>query len=67
MSISPSPLEAYTEVQPPFSIASPGLGRALFELFLGAGAVVPEARKSWVEGIKNLLDYDNVKRSTRKE
>lgn len=40
---------------------------ALIERYLGSSAVVPEARKAWVQGVKNLLDYENVKRSTRKD
>lgn len=29
-------------------------------------AVVPEAKTEWIKGAKQLLDSENVKRSTRK-
>lgn len=35
---------------PGASIASPGLSRALFEVYLGSSSVVPEARAAWVAG-----------------
>lgn len=67
VAISPSPQETYTSIKPPLTINSGAMARALFELYLGSSAVVPEARKAWVQGVKNLLDYENVKRSTRKD
>jgi hypothetical protein len=47
-------------------IPSPGLARALFELYLGDSSVVPEGRPAWAAGARELLDYDAVKRDTRK-
>ena len=56
----------YSTRSPDLTIASPGLCRALFEVYLGASSVVPDARASWVAGAKALLDSDNVKRETRR-
>ncbi|KIY97814.1 chalcone-flavanone isomerase [Monoraphidium neglectum] len=51
---------------PELRIPSPGLARALFELYLGDSSVVPEGRPAWAAGARELLDYDAVKRDTRK-
>lgn len=51
---------------PSLSIPSPGLTRALFENYLGASSVVPEARAAWVAGAKKLLESERVRRETRK-
>lgn len=53
-------------LKPQFRLRSPGLCRALFSVYLGEATVVPEARKAWVKGAQNLLDYENVKRDTRR-
>lgn len=41
---------------------SAGLCRALFEVYFGGNAVVPEARESFAAGVKNLIEADNVSR-----
>ncbi|GLC45102.1 hypothetical protein PLESTB_001468500 [Pleodorina starrii] len=56
----------YGEAKPELRIASPALGRGLFEMFLGGSPVVPEARTEWVKGAKSLLESENVKRASRK-
>jgi hypothetical protein len=48
------------------SISSPGLCRALFEVYLGDSAVSPDARAAWARGARALLATENVKRDTRK-
>jgi hypothetical protein len=48
------------------TIKSPGLGRALFELYLGDGAIVPELRGAAAEGARALLESEEVKRAARK-
>lgn len=48
------------------SIASAGLCRGLFEMFLGSESVVPDARKDWASGARKLLDSDDIRRQTRK-
>lgn len=52
--------------EPPLSIASPTLCRALFEVYLGESSVVPEARKEWAKGARALLESEKVKRDSRK-
>jgi hypothetical protein len=42
-----------------------GISRALFELYLGATSIVPDAKAAAVQGARNLLDYDNVRRNTK--
>lgn len=42
--------------------ASAGLCRALFEVYFGESAVVPEARESFAAGVKNLIEADTVSR-----
>lgn len=51
--------------EPALRLPSPGLCRALFEVFLGDSPVVPAAVKAWVEGAKQLLDSEVVKRESR--
>ncbi|GBF91104.1 chalcone-flavanone isomerase [Raphidocelis subcapitata] len=51
---------------PQLRISSPGLARALFELYLGDGSIVPEGRAEWARGARALLESDEVKRATRK-
>jgi hypothetical protein len=58
--------ESYASTVPQITIASAGLARGLFEMFLGSGAVVPDARAAWVEGAKLLLESEQVKRAARK-
>jgi hypothetical protein len=57
---------SYGQVQPGLRINSPGMCRAMFEVYLGEKAVVPEAKPAWVVGAKALLDSEQVKRDTRK-
>ena len=42
------------------------LCRALFEVFLGADSIVPDARSAWAAGARTLLSSDQVRRDTRK-
>ena len=51
---------------PSISIESPGLCRALFEVYLGEAAVSPDARAAWARGARALLATESVKRDTRK-
>lgn len=51
---------------PELRISSPGISRALFELYIGDASLVPEGRAAFVAGAKELLDSENVKRETRK-
>ncbi|KAL4442719.1 hypothetical protein ABPG77_006713 [Micractinium sp. CCAP 211/92] len=48
------------------SVASAGLCRSLFEIYLGSASVVPDARKEWAAGARKLLDSDDIRRQTRK-
>lgn len=54
------------QAQPDLTIDSPGLCRALFEVYTGSNSVVPDAKVTWAEGAKLLLDSDEVRRSSRK-
>ena len=54
------------QVKPDLSIESPGLCRALFEVYTGSSSVVPEAKKSWADGARRLLESDEVRRNSRK-
>lgn len=54
------------QVKPDLTIESPGLCRALFEVYTGSNTVVPEAKKSWAEGARQLIDSDEVSRKSRK-
>lgn len=56
----------HVQVVADLSIPSPSLCRALFEVYLGASSVIPEARKEWAKGAKALLESDKVWRDTRK-
>ena len=51
---------------PDLRIESPGICRALFEVYLGSNTVVPDAIPVWAEGTKKLLDSEEVKRATRR-
>jgi hypothetical protein len=57
---------SYEKVAPGLRVSSAGMCRALFEVYLGDSAVVPEAKAAWAGGAKALLDSENVKRDTRK-
>lgn len=54
------------QVKPDLTIESPGLCRALFEVYTGSNTVVPEAKKSWADGARRLIDSDAVSRKSRK-
>ena len=56
----------FLQVQADLTIDSPGLCRALFEVYTGSNTVVPEAKKAWAEGARQLLDSEEVRRSTRR-
>ena len=56
----------FLQVQADLTIDSPGLCRALFEVYTGSDTVVPEAKKAWAEGARQLLDSEEVRRSTRR-
>lgn len=56
----------YSQVQADLKIDSPGLCRALFEVYTGSNTVVPEAKKAWAEGARQLLDSEEIRRSTRR-
>ncbi|DBB11970.1 TPA: hypothetical protein ACH3X3_006096 [Trebouxia sp. C0006] len=58
--------EGVLEVQADLKIDSPGLCRALFEVYTGSNTVVPEAKKAWAEGARQLLDSEEIRRSTRR-
>ena len=54
------------QATPDLRIESPGMCRALFEVYLGSNTVVPDAIHVWAEGTKQLLDSEEVKRATRR-
>lgn len=54
------------QVKPDLTIESPGLCRALFEVYTGSNTVVPEAKKAWADGARQLIDSDEVSRKSRK-
>lgn len=58
--------EDYSQVKPDLTIDSPGMCRALFEVYTGSNTVVPEAKKAWAEGARLLLDSEEVRRNTRR-
>lgn len=64
--VVPSAETSYATAKPELRIRSMSLCRGLLELFLGSNPVVPAAIAEWASGAKNLLDYENVKRDTRK-
>lgn len=64
--VVPQAAATYSGRNPEKTIPSMALTRGLLELFLGSSPVVPQAQPIWVEGAKNLLDYENVKRNVRK-
>lgn len=53
------------QVQPEFKITSIQLSRGIFEVFLGSDSVVPDAKKQWAQGARNLLETDRVQKDTR--
>ena len=59
-------LATHLQVEPDLRIESPGLCRALFEVYLGSNSVVPDAISVWAEGTRNLLESEEVRRSTRR-
>ena len=50
---------------PALAVDAPGLGRALFETYLGDSSVVPAGRAVWAAGARALLESEEVKRDTR--
>ncbi|GAX83469.1 hypothetical protein CEUSTIGMA_g10894.t1 [Chlamydomonas eustigma] len=64
--VVPSASDSYKEVKPELRIRSLSLSRGLFETFLGSNSVVPKGLQVWAAGAKNLLDYDSVKRNSKK-
>ena len=64
--LSVAQLVEMLQVQADLKIDSPGLCRALFEVYTGSNTVVPEAKKAWAEGARQLLDSEEVRRSTRR-
>jgi hypothetical protein len=62
----PTPKPAPQSERQQLQIASPGLARALFELYLGDASLVPDGRAAWAGGARELLDSETVKRETRK-
>jgi len=64
--VSPQRIMDYSATVADLSIASASLCRALFEVYLGSSSVVPEARKVWADGARQLLDSDKVRRDTMK-
>ncbi len=59
-------VSALSQAEPDIRIESPGLCRALFEVYLGSNSVVPDAIGVWAEGTKKLLESEEVKRATRR-
>ena len=53
-------------MKPDLTIESSGLCRALFEVYTGSNSVVPDAKVTWAEGAKLLLDSEEVRRSSRR-
>lgn len=64
--LSTASQQDFSTAKPDLQIESPGLCRALFEVYLGQNTVVPEAKASWVAGAKALLDSEEVRRNTRR-
>lgn len=50
---------------PDICIESASLSRALFETYLGASSIIPDAKREWAEGAKKLLESDKIRRDTR--
>ena len=59
-------LLAHLQAEPDLRIDSPGMCRALFEVYLGGSTVVPEAKATWAKGARQLLDSEEVRRASRK-
>ena len=57
---------AHLQAEPDLRIDSPGMCRALFEVYLGGSTVVPEAKVTWAKGARQLLDSEEVRRASRK-
>jgi hypothetical protein len=53
---------AYLQVSVDRRFQSTTLCRALFEIWLGGGSRVPEARKSFAAGVQQLIETDDVSR-----
>jgi hypothetical protein len=51
------------QVVPDKRIVSPALCRALYEVWLGENAVVPDARTSFAAGVAQLIEADTIARS----
>jgi len=56
---------AFAAGPPALAVDAPGLGRALFETYLGDASVVPAGRGVWAGGARALLESEEVKRDTR--
>ena len=54
------------QAEPDLRIDSPGMCRALFEVYLGGSTVVPEAKAAWAKGARQLLDSEEVRRASRR-
>ena len=63
--VAPTAAASYAASKPELGIKSVALCRGLFEIILGAEPAIPEGRKAWASGAKNLLDYENVKRNLK--
>jgi hypothetical protein len=42
--------------------SSVGLSRALLEVWLGSNAVIPAAKQSFAQGVRQLVEFDQVER-----
>lgn len=66
MTITTDKSQDFSKAIPDLVLSSAGLCRALFEVYLGAASVVPEAKGVWARGARGLLESEQVKRDTRK-
>ncbi|KAI8471992.1 MAG: chalcone isomerase [Monoraphidium minutum] len=64
--LAPGDAKDLVTTAPELRVPSPGLARALFELYLGDASITPEARPAWAAGARELADCDAVKRDARK-
>lgn len=55
-------MRAALQVLPDKEISSASLCRALFEVWMGDNAVIPEAKASFSRGIQSLMDSDKQER-----
>ena len=53
------------KVNPQLKIQSIQLTRGIFEVFLGSDSVVPDAKKQWAQGARDLLETERVQKDTR--